>query len=138
MIAALILAAAAVGQSRIDIDYSPRAGDKALLGKWSVGSPDDTIERAACYSSLEDVKAAIEASIEEVADGGLSQKPDGYALRAGTAVSVTAVLTVGAEMGGLTIKRSVLKVRVLEGAFKGRELLTTVYSVFRYKRKGDS
>jgi hypothetical protein len=118
MIAALILAAAAVvGQSRIDIDYAPRAGDRALLGEWSYGQPDYTIERATCYLSLDDVKAAIEASIEEVADGGLSQKPDGYALRAGTAVSVTAVLMVEAEMGGLKIKRSVLKVRSRAGKF---------------------
>jgi hypothetical protein len=138
VISALLLAVVVVGQSgdipalRIDVDYVPKANDKALLGNWSFESPENMVERAWCYSSVEHARSAVVAMNEILRTDGLSEKPDAYMPRAGTPVVVKEIITVEVEMGRFRPKISFVKFRILEGEFKGKELLSAPRNIFRY------
>jgi hypothetical protein len=153
VISALILAVAVAGQlgdapaapkgskpphPPIDVDYVPKALDRALLGCWSRESPDDQIAEASCFSSIERARQFYEEASEEDEPGGISGEPDGYTIRAGTAVTVTGRQIMSYADKDKARQTAIFKVQPLEGEFKGKQFYTFKFCVFRYVEGADA
>jgi hypothetical protein len=146
MFTALLLAVAVAGQSAdepvakkakpshatIDAAYVPQANDRALLGTYDHRAPETEIGRTACYSSVENLRKSWEALDEEPEDGGVSTSPDGYEVRACTPVFIKDRLTMTYTKDGEPKKLGVVRIEILDGEFKGKDLFAVRYDVFRF------
>jgi hypothetical protein len=141
MIFALLLAVAVAGQIAdtpkgsgsavlfpIDTRYRPKVNDHATLGVHS-SSAASAIGTANCYSSAESVcRYAAFLERGDAEDGNVSDEPEGYVVRAATRVVVK-------EMQVLKVldkNYTVVKVEILDGEFKGKQLYASVFDVYRY------
>jgi len=150
MISALLLAAVVagqVGESRvartpksphpaIDVSYVPHVNDRCRLGSWDRESPENLISVAWCHSTLERARQYHDSCFEKEADCIVSDAPDGYLVRAGTPVIVKERHTLNVLKWGRPGEVGVVKVQILEGEFRGRELFAIWTMTFRYA--GDS
>jgi hypothetical protein len=116
----------------VDEKYVPKVGDIAGLGIWQRDAPTKTIERAFCFSTLQSTRQFYANMSEEADDGVLSNEPDAYMPKAGTGLVIVAIEVMKFERDGNEQKAALLKVRLLEGEFKDRELYTAWHNVFRY------
>lgn len=123
ILATTLLAASVVLQVRVDDDYTPKPGDRAVLGLHITdgGGPGrtDYVMRAECFSTLEN--ARLSAACDDEEEGRfLDTIPDAYMPRVGTPVEIIDVQPLSFSRGGKVIKGRAFKVRVLGGEFKGR------------------
>lgn len=116
----------------IDVDFAPRVGDRVLLGTWDRDAPEQTINRAWCYSSLESLRESLAYTVVVAADCTLDPGPEYYCPRTGTAAIVTRTELFSARVDGRPRKGTAFRVQVAEGEFKGKELWVGIYSIFRY------
>ena len=134
MYCVLLLAIAVVGgHPPIDVDYAPKVRDRLLLGAYEAGLPESPIGRAPCYSSLDQMRKALEAPNPDPSiEGQVSTSPDGYLPRAGTPVVIKERVTVDFIKDGDARKTVVMKVEILDGEFRGRIFYAARFHVFRY------
>jgi hypothetical protein len=146
MITALLLAAAVAGQVKdvpnaaqasqghapIDTAFVAKTNDLAFAGAWNHDAPESQITRAWCFSSIEAIRKGFEWGSRED-DAGVSDQPDGYHPRAGTAVIIKDRVLVTYMKGAELKKLTVVKFRPLEGEFVDMDLFTIPGHIFRYE-----
>jgi hypothetical protein len=151
MITALLLAVAVAGQiadepaakkanpahAPIDTTYRPRANERAMVGRYDLNAPENQIAAVLSYSSVERWRKSYESLGEKAEDGGISNDSEGYLLRACTPVLVKQRLSPSYLDDGEQKTVGVVKVAILEGEFKGKELFLVEYSVFRFDGNQD-
>jgi hypothetical protein len=151
LITALILAAVVAGQisespsvktpkphGAINQDYVPKVRDAAQLGCVDLDVPENNIERAWCFSTIERAREGLNNNQAKHEDGIVSPDPDGYLPRAGTMIIIEELVIVDFVSLGEARKAVLPKVRVLEGEFKGRVFFTSIGNVFRFVHKTDT
>jgi hypothetical protein len=146
MITALLLAVAVAGPTAdepaakkaakphppIDASYIPQTNDRALLGCYALEAPEEAIERASCFSSIEGLRKHYESAGQLPTDGEVSDVPDGYEVRACTPVLVKERLMMSYTEEGQRKKIGAVKVLIMEGEFKGKELFAMWHDVIRF------
>lgn len=131
-----LIVASFLGQIHIDPSYTPRPGDRAVLGApicLRGRREPDLIQRAECYATLDGVRGSIAAGSDELAEDGVrvATLHDAYFPRAGTRVEVVADVPVPYTAGGVNPGARAIQVKVLEGELRGRLLYVRRSSVIR-------
>lgn len=130
----LVLSASLAGQAHVDPHYSPRAGDRAVVGlhvkNGRPPGPKEYVSRASCYSSLESFRHAIEVPAPEEGEF-LRSYPDSYQPRPGAPVEVLEIVSCRYRARGEEDEIDVARVRIVEGEFKDRVFFVAPWNVLR-------